>query len=325
MADVRPSFDRSQFAARLQLLAAENIFIGTSSWKYEGWLGQLYTSARYEYRGKVAKTRFEAGCLEEYAETFPTVCVDAGYYRFPDERYIGKLIGQVPPRFKLSFKATDEVTIKNFPNQPRHGDRAGKSNENFLNAQLFTDAFLAPMEAYRENIGVLMFEFSRFHSKDFERGRDFLEALDRFLGQLPKSGWQYGVEIRNPAFLQPEYFAMLASHSVTHVFNAWTQMPEIHEQMAIDGSFTTDFFAARFLLRRGRAYQTAVDSFSPYREIQDPNPDGRIAMRELTRKRTRRPSYIFVNNRFEGNALDTIAAVLDDEEARERWKEQRGL
>jgi uncharacterized protein YecE (DUF72 family) len=40
-------------------LAAQVVFIGTSSWKYEGWLGQLYTPTRYEYRGKVAKTRFE--------------------------------------------------------------------------------------------------------------------------------------------------------------------------------------------------------------------------------------------------------------------------
>jgi DNA-directed DNA polymerase III PolC len=34
--------------------------------KYEGWFGQLYTPTRYEYRGKVAKTRFERECLSEY-------------------------------------------------------------------------------------------------------------------------------------------------------------------------------------------------------------------------------------------------------------------
>ena len=57
-------------------LAAKGIFIGTSSWKYDGWFGQLYTPARYEYRGKVAKTRFERECLAEYAGVFKTVCVD---------------------------------------------------------------------------------------------------------------------------------------------------------------------------------------------------------------------------------------------------------
>lgn len=207
-------------------MAEQNIYIGTSSWKYEGWLNRLYTPARYEYRGKVAKNRFEKSCLEEYAETFRTVCVDAGYYRFPDDRYLEGLTGQVPKGFKLSFKVTDEITIKKFPNQPKHGDRAGRSNENFLNHQLFIDAFLKPMEPFREKVGVIMFEFSHFHKGDFVAGREFVAALDFFLEQLPlKNEWQFGVEIRNENFLQPEYFEMLRKHNVAHVFNAWTRMP----------------------------------------------------------------------------------------------------
>src|SRR2546427_10883954 len=61
-------FDRDWMKAKAAELAAKGVFIGTSSWKYEGWFGQLYTPARYEYRGKVAKTRFQRDCLSEYAE-----------------------------------------------------------------------------------------------------------------------------------------------------------------------------------------------------------------------------------------------------------------
>ncbi len=32
----------------------------------------LYDRARYEYRGKFAKTRFKRDCLAEYAEVFKT-------------------------------------------------------------------------------------------------------------------------------------------------------------------------------------------------------------------------------------------------------------
>ena len=74
------AFDREAIKQRTAELAAKGVFIGTSSWKYEGWFGQLYTPTRYEYRGKVAKTRFERDCLNEYAEVFKTVCVDAAYY-----------------------------------------------------------------------------------------------------------------------------------------------------------------------------------------------------------------------------------------------------
>ena len=32
---------------------------------------------------KSFQKRFDDTCLEEYAEVFKTVCVDAGYYKFP--------------------------------------------------------------------------------------------------------------------------------------------------------------------------------------------------------------------------------------------------
>ncbi len=71
------SSDRENMRERLAVLAEHGVYIGTSSWKYGGWMGQLYTAGRYEYRGKVAKTRFERECMAEYAEVFKTVCVDA--------------------------------------------------------------------------------------------------------------------------------------------------------------------------------------------------------------------------------------------------------
>ena len=63
--------------ARAASLAAQGVYVGTSSWKYSGWCGMLYDRARYEYRGKFAETRFKRDCLREYAEVFQTVCVDA--------------------------------------------------------------------------------------------------------------------------------------------------------------------------------------------------------------------------------------------------------
>jgi uncharacterized protein YecE (DUF72 family) len=181
-------FDREQIKKKAAALAAEGVFIGTSSWKYDGWFGQLYTPARYVYRGKVAKTRFERDCLSEYAEVFKTVCVDAAYYTFPSHKYLEGLTAQVPADFQFGFKVTDEITIKKFPNLPRFGQRAGASNEHFLNAKLFEDAFLHACEPFRAKIGLLMFEFSRFYPSDYEHGRDFVADLDKFLAALPK-GW----------------------------------------------------------------------------------------------------------------------------------------
>ncbi len=311
-----PTFDREHLRQGLRHWADRGVYLGTSSWKYAGWVGQLYSRERYLYRGRFAETRFERECLDEYAEVFPSVCVDAAYYKFPDERYLSGLMARVPPGFRFTFKVTDDITIRKFPNLPRFGARAGQINAHFLDADLFARAFLAPCEPYRDRIGVLIFEFSRFHPSDFARGRDFVAALEAFLGRLPR-GWRYGVEIRNPNFLHPEYFAGLARHGVAHVFNSWEAMPSLPEQIGCPGSFTCPAFAAaRLLLRPGRDYETAVKTFAPYDRIQDEYPAGRAAAADLVRGVARRDSnfpgslYLYVNNRFEGNALLTIQALL---------------
>jgi uncharacterized protein YecE (DUF72 family) len=291
-----------------------NLYLGTSSWKYEGWLGQIYDEQRYLTRGKISRKRFETECLEEYAGIFPSVCVDAGYYRFPSEKYLHNLCAQVPDNFRLSFKVTDEITVKKFPKLERFGHRAGTDNRHFLDARLFIDAFLGPLSPHRRKTGVLIFEFSVFYPAHFARLRDFIAALDEFLGQLP-SDWQYGVEVRNAKLLRVEYFDVLHAHNVAHVFNSWTHMPPVEEQMQMPGAFTADFHAARFLLRPGRAYQQAVESFQPYGETRDKNEEARAALRSLIKRSmarpTARPSYVLVNNRLEGNSPNTIAAALD--------------
>jgi uncharacterized protein YecE (DUF72 family) len=304
-----------ELARATSLLAREShLYLGTSSWKYEGWLGQIYDEQRYLTRGKLSTKRFETDCLEEYAEIFPSVCVDAGYYRFPSEKYLANLCAQVPEGFRLCYKVTDEITVKKFPKLERFGDRAGTDNEHFLNAKLFIDAFLGPLSSHRKKTGVLIFEFSAFYPTHFERLRDFIAMLDEFLGQLP-TDWQYGVEVRNAKLLRAEYFDVLHAHNVAHVFNSWTKMPPVDEQMQMPGAFTADFFAARFLLRPGRAYQQAVDSFQPYGETKEKNPEARTAIKALIKRGTAaptpRPSYVFVNNRLEGNSPNTIAAALD--------------
>lgn len=303
-------------APALEALRHDNIYVGTSSWKYEGWLGDLYDADRYYYRGKLSQTRFERNCLTEYAEVFSSVCADSSYYRFPTEKYLTNLYEPVGRNFRMAHKVTDTITIKHFPRLARHGEFAGKDNPHFLNADIFLSSFLKPLEPYQDQTGLLMFEFSRFYPRDFDKGRDFVDQLDKFLSRLPTNDWDFGVEIRNGSLLEQSYFDMLKSHQVAHVYNQWTRMPPLSEQLAqhpcTDPSSPV---GARLLLKEGRPYQEAVDSFSPYESIQEPQPAVRTAAAELIRSRQagpqKRPTYVYVNNRLEGNALGTIAAILE--------------
>jgi uncharacterized protein YecE (DUF72 family) len=307
------SFDRAGLAAALKRLASENVWIGASSWKYEGWMGQIYTRERYLTRGRFSKSSFASACLGEYAETFPIVCGDFSFYRFPSPAYWQRLFRSVPAGLLYAFKAPEDVTVKVFPAHARYGPRGGASNPSFLNAAVFEDAFLAALEPYHRQVALLILEFGAFSRPSYNRAGDFLADLDKFLGAIPKT-WRYSVEIRNPEYLGPEYFDCLRTHGVAHVFNAWTHMPEIHRQMAMPGAYTADFSVCRALLRRGRSYEQAVKAFSPYEKTIDPNPETRQALRSLiARARTEQQmAFIFVNNRMEGNAPQTIQAMVED-------------
>lgn len=93
------AFDREKIKTHVAALAAQGVFVGTSCWKYEGWLNQLYDPARNEFRGKVAISRFKRDCLCEYAEVFKTVCVDGAYYNFPSVKYLEGLAAQFSADF----------------------------------------------------------------------------------------------------------------------------------------------------------------------------------------------------------------------------------
>ena len=305
-------FDRDGLRARLDALAAKSIFVGGSSWKYEGWLGQVYSPSRYRTRGRFSKKLFEQTCLAEYATVFPTVCGDFAFYQFPSEAYWEKLFRQTPTRFRWGMKVPEQITVPVWPIHPRYGALAGRENSAFLDHDLLGQAFLAPLAPWRAQMGVLIFEFGRMHNAALSSVDNFVRALDPFLDRLP-IGWSCAVEVRNAEFLAPDYFACLRAHGVSHVYNAWTRMPEIADQMAIPESQTAPLLVARALLRRGRPYEDAVREFSPYNEVREVNEPVRRGLRELVEiaRVEGRPAFIFVNNRLEGNSPGTIVSITE--------------
>jgi glycerate-2-kinase len=93
-------------------------------------------------------------------------------------------------------------------------------------------------------------------------------------------------------------------------------MSPVGEQMALPGSRTNpDLIAARFLLKPGRKYEQAVKAFEPYDSIKEEKPEARAAGRALIAEGKaagpKSKTFLYVNNRLEGNVISTIAAVLE--------------
>jgi uncharacterized protein YecE (DUF72 family) len=264
-----------------------------------------------------------AEMLAEYARfpLFGTVGIDSSFYTPLTARTLTSYADALPPEFPCVSKVWDRITVHTFA-KARDKAKAGQPNPDFLNPALFTEKVWQPCrEHFAGHTGPFVFEFQTIATQHKVSPSDFADRLDRFFGQLPAEG-RYAVELRNAEFLTPEYFAVLREHDVAHLFNSWTRMPSIGMQLDLPGSVSAGFLVARALLRPGRYYAEAVDAFAPYDRIQDPNPELRHDLVRLveTAEKLRIPAYIIVNNRAEGSAPGTIAAVAELLQQRKRQR-----
>lgn len=285
---------------------------GTSSWTYPGWKGLIYS---HQYSSEKS---FRSECLREYAgwPLFRTVGIDSSFYKPLSSDILAHYSSCVPEHFQWISKVWERITTPKFPRLPRYGSLAGAKNTDFLNATLFCEKVLG---AYRRqttlarHAGPFVFQFPQISSEVLTR-LQFMERLDQFLAALPEE-FRYACEIRNPEYLSSEYFRILNTHRVTHCFNHWDKMPSLRTQMkhaAAAGGLQAGFYVARILTPLGIPYKTAVERFSPYDQIKQPNPDMRQDIIRLARRAidTNVPAFVIVNNRAEGNSPMTIDAII---------------
>jgi uncharacterized protein YecE (DUF72 family) len=282
-----------------------SVRFGTSTWNYPGWTGLVY---HRDYGPKGAAARM----LEEYSAfpLFRTVGIDSSFYGPPTEPVLRSYAEHLPSGFPCISKVWSQLTIHRFT-KAQDPDKAGKVNPDFLNPDLFVEE-IYPLYArhFAANTGPFVFEFQSIAKSSGLGPERFASRLDEFFSALPRDV-QYAVEVRNEEFLTPMYFAVLREHGVAHVFNSWTRMPPIGHQLDLPGAVTGPFLLARALLRPGRTYNEAVDAFAPYDRIREPNPKLRRDLVRLVERavQLKIPAYLLVNNRAEGSAPLTIAAI----------------
>jgi len=296
-----PSAEITALAGRLP----PTVRFGTSTWTYDGWFGDVY---HRRYRGPQPAKR-----LEEYARypLFRTVGIDSAFYDPPSEEEL-RSYGQALPRgFPCVSKVWDRITAKRLGQEAPQPGLAGLRNPDCLNAALFKDSVLGPYtRVFRDHAGCFVFEFQAMRGKDLPDPLQWADQLDDFFKELPRD-FRYAVELRNPELLTPIHGEVLKRHGVAHVFNSWTEMPAIGEQLDLGWTFPAEFTVARALLKPGRRYADAVKQFQPYDRVQEPLPDLRQDLVRLVSEAYRRrvEAFILANNRAEGNAPGTIRAV----------------
>ena len=215
------------------------VFIGTTSDRYAGWLGQIYSRDRYQgritQRSKVIAGRtFVEGVLpvdsvEEYFEHFSVLEIDFTFYRplldqhgQPAQNFqvLKTYSGHLKEGDRIILKVPQIITAQKF----HRGDQHIK-NEAYLSPAIFTEQFYEPaISLLGANLVSFIFEQEYQLKEDRAPVKAVVQALDKFSQHIPKDT-RYHLELRTDLYLRDQVFEVLAKHGVGQVLSHWTWLP----------------------------------------------------------------------------------------------------
>jgi len=294
--------------AALAAALPQGLAFGTSSWTFPGWAGLVYPSG-------LSTAALGREGLRHYARhpLLRTVGVDRSYYApIPLDDLRGYAV-QLPAGFTCCVKAPASITSRLAPSFG--GARGGPStlNPDFLSVARLVDDLLTPLAVgLGVHCGPVVLEFPPGARDQSQPPAAFLEALDRFLGALPRD-FAYAVEIRDRALLTDAYRAVLARHDVAHTYNYWSAMPMPLAQADVVPPEDTPFSIVRLLLKPGTWYEDQRERFRPFNRLVEPDETMRDQVVALTTRALARGRkvYVLVNNKAEGSSPLTVEALAE--------------
>ncbi|HSH00481.1 MAG TPA: DUF72 domain-containing protein, partial [candidate division Zixibacteria bacterium] len=268
-----------------------HLWLGTSSFSENSWVGPFYP------RGTKP-----GDYLRHYATRFDTVEIDATYYAIPSARTVDGWSAKTPDDFVFAAK---------FPRSIVHcGEGPRPRGDLVLTPRTYPDrdAFLNVMGRLGGKLGPLLIQFPYFNKQAFADRREFVERLDTFLDEL-STDFRYAVEIRNRAWLQPDFMETLSRHNcaLTLLDQAW--MPHGAEFAEQIDPITTDFSYVRLI--GDRAEIEAITETWDKVVIDRGESIDRWA--ELLKTIMRRDINVFayINNHYAGHAPVTCEQLAE--------------
>jgi uncharacterized protein YecE (DUF72 family) len=184
------------------MLAQNQIYIGTSGWVYKEWADDFY-------RGLKPGEHFR-----HYAAQFPTVEINATFYRLENLKTVHGWREKAPENFIFAVKGSRYIThIKRLNNLER-------SVSNFIRR----------IQPLKKKLGPLLWQLPPNFKPDLPR-------LEKFLKRLPPN-FSHAIEFRHPDWFSDETFALLRKYKAASVSMSSLRMP-------LNFSVTADFIYLR--------------------------------------------------------------------------------
>lgn len=195
------------------------ISFGTCSWKYESWNGIVYSDTK------------TPAMLTEYAQVFSSVEIDQWFWALnkpggktlPDTKDAAGYASSTPDDFRFTIKAPNSITLTHF--YQKNPSEKPIPNPDFLSIDL-VNRFLESIEPILPKTALIMFQFEYLNKLKMPSQQVFEELFIAFAENLP-SGTQFGVEIRNPQFLNNRFFSLLKKQGISPVFLQGYYMPPV--------------------------------------------------------------------------------------------------
>jgi uncharacterized protein YecE (DUF72 family) len=203
-----------------------SIAVGTSGWSYDDWAGAFYPEG-------LPRSRW----FEHYVTRFPTVEVNATFYRLPSEAMVRRWRELAPPGFRFVVKGSRVIT---------HLRRLEGCEEEL-------GRFLERVRGLGPSLRVILWQLPPSLHLDVPRLERFLALLHREATDV-----RHAVEFRHPSWLVAGAFAALRAHGAAHVAVSSTRMP-------CDLTVTADLVYARFHgLGGGYAHDYSAEELAPW-------------------------------------------------------------
>ena len=299
-----------------------DLFIGTASDRYAGWMGQIYTEERFgrnitRRSKKIGGKTFVEEVLpvesvEEYFRHFRTLELDFPFY-LPlldgDEKptRVFRLLRSYRQHLKkgdrIILKAPQIIFARKILRQGKYID-----NEHYLNPGVFIKQFYEPaIELLAPWLEGVVFE-QEYQRKDNRVSPEEQAAeLDAFFGAIPEDN-RYHVELRTEALLTGLVFKVLEKHGVGQVLSHWTWLPALSKQFSLSGKrfLNRNSCIIRLMTPNGMRYEDAYARAHPFNALikgmQSPGmvQDTTELIKRAIEEKVR--INVIVNNRAGGNA-----------------------
>ena len=196
--------------------------LGSCSWKYESWVGLVYSNSKSK------------NYLYEYSKKFDTVEIDQWFWSLfppskvvlPQKKVVEDYKKSVPSEFLFTIKAPNSITLTHFYKNTKESEL--KPNPYFLSVELFNE-FLESIVPIKKQIGCLIFQFEYLNKQKMSSLSQFQLKFREFYNKLDKKIPPVGIELRNPNYLNEKYFSFLSELGIAPVFLEGYYMPPIAE------------------------------------------------------------------------------------------------